>query len=141
MVMDGWLFLFVVLGVYAIGASGIGTERLRLEAEAALRRAVGPDAAASIGPARITMDGAQFLALRIEDFRLDADGRSQVEAGTLQFGVRLLPLLGGSLKLGTARISDARIRASALALGRTGDWTLSLRNEDGLIDPDLAGAA
>ena len=135
------LFLFVVLGVYAIGASGIGTERLRLEAEAALRRAVGPDAAASIGPARITMDGAQFLALRIEDFRLDADGRSQVEAGTLQFGVRLLPLLGGSLKLGTARISDARIRASALALGRTGDWTLSLRNEDGLIDPDLAGAA
>ncbi len=135
------LLLMAGLCAYAIGASGIGTERLRLEAEAALRRAVGPDAAASIGPARITMDGAQFLALRIEDFKLDADGRSQVEAGTLQFGVRLLPLLRGSLKLGTARISDARIRASALALGRTGDWTVSLRNDDGLIDPDLAGAA
>jgi hypothetical protein len=135
------LLVFAIAGLYAVGASGIGTERLRLEAEAALRRAAGPDVAAAIGPAHISLDGARLLALNISDFKLTAEGKSQVEAGTLQFGVRLLPLFGGEFKLGSAKISDARILASALVLGRTGDWTAPLRNEDGLIDPDVAGEA
>ncbi|WP_274629558.1 DUF3971 domain-containing protein [Arvimicrobium flavum] len=135
------LILVLLLGLYGIGASGIGTERLRFEAEAALRRAAGPGVAAAIGPARISLDGSRFLALNISDVRVSTNGAPQVEAGTLQFGVRLLPLLSGDFRLGSAKISDARISVPALLFGRTGDWTGSIRNEDGLIDPDLAGEA
>ncbi|MEZ5781781.1 MAG: DUF3971 domain-containing protein [Rhizobiaceae bacterium] len=135
------LLAIVVLGLYGIGASGLGSERLRLEAEAALRKVAGPEIAASIGPTRITLSGTRFLALDIQDFKLSSAGRSQIEAGSVQFGIRLLPLLTGKLTLGRASISDARIHATAFSLGRSGDWTQRIRNEEGLIDPDLAGEA
>src|SRR5690606_29213169 len=134
------LLLIAIAGIYVLGASGVGAERLRIEAEAALRRAVGPDVTASIGPTGITLDGARLLALRVKDFKVDAKGQPQIEAGSLRFGLRLLPLLGGRLELGTAKISDARIHVSAFVLEKR-DWTLRLRNEDGLIDPDLVGNA
>lgn len=135
------VFAAIVAAAYGLGASGIGTERLRVEAEAALRRVAGPDMAVAVGPARISPDGARFLALNISDLRISSFGMPAIEAGNLQFGVRALPLLGGNLKLGSAKISDARINVATLLLNRTGDWTAGLRNEDGLIDPDLAGAA
>ena len=43
-----------------------------------------------------------------------ADGKPMVEAGRVRFGVRLLPLLGGEVRLTSARISDARIVAAML---------------------------
>lgn len=131
-----------MLGIlYGIGASGAGTERLRVEAEAALRRLAGPDLAASIGPARVSLGGTQLLALKVSDLAISRRGVPQVKAGSLRFGIQLVPLLGGNLRLGSARIADARISLAGLPLRGSGDWTQRLRNEDGLVDPDLAGAA
>lgn len=135
------LIILVVGGLYVAAATGLGTERLRMEAEAALRRMAGPDLAASIGPARISLDGARLLALNVSDLKVSNAATSEIEAGTLQFGIRMLPLLSGDLRLGSAKITDARISVPDIMRRRTGDWTLRIRNEDGLIDPDLAGAA
>ncbi len=58
------LVLLVLLAVYAIGVSGIGSERLRVAAEQALEQAAGMDIDASVGPARIALDGMRCLRWR-----------------------------------------------------------------------------
>jgi len=95
----------------------------------------GMDVDVALGPARITLDGASFLALEVRDVELKKPkGAPMIEAGAVRFGVRLLPLLSGRISLSSARLADARIMAAALPSG--GDWTASLRNADGLVDPD-----
>ncbi|TIP81322.1 MAG: hypothetical protein E5X63_28425, partial [Mesorhizobium sp.] len=132
-------FLAVVLlataAVYAIGMSGFGTERLRAEAETAIEKLAGVDVDVAVGPASLTLDGSSFIALQVSDVSLKtADGKPMADAGRVRFGVRLIPLLSGKVRLTSARISDARIVMAALPSG--GDWTAALRNDDGLIDPD-----
>lgn len=136
------LLLAVLAGsVYLIGASGIGSERLRSIAERAIERMAGVDVSVALGPARLTLDGGSFLALRVSDVSVrTAAGRPMVEAGSMRFGVRLIPLLSGDVRLTSARIVDARIVAADFPSG-TGDWSASLRNAEGLIDPDKVLAA
>jgi hypothetical protein len=139
----GWLALGLAsvlvalfLAIYALGASGIGTEKLRAEAEAAIESMLGVDVDVSVGPARITLDRSSFLALQVSDVRLKtADGKEMAEAGGVRFGVRLLPLLSGKVRLTSARISDARILSAAMPSGGGGAYP-SLLNADGLMDPD-----
>ena len=136
------LLLAVLAGsVYLIGASGIGSERLRSIAERAIERMAGVDVSVALGPARLTLDGGSFLALRVSDVSVrTAAGRPMVEAGSMRFGVRLIPLLSGDVRLTSARIVDARVVAADFPSG-TGDWSASLRNAEGLIDPDKVLAA
>ena len=105
------LAILVVLAIYAIGVSGIGSERLRVEAENALEKVAGFDIDASVGPARITFDEFSFLALEVRDVSLKraADGAAIADAGLVRFGIRFLPLLSGEVRLSSARLSDARI--------------------------------
>jgi hypothetical protein len=63
-----------------------------------------------------------------------------VEAGSVRFGIRFLPLLAGDVRLASARLSNARIMVAALP-SRGGDWSASLRNDDGLVDPDKVTGA
>ncbi|RUV29063.1 MULTISPECIES: DUF3971 domain-containing protein [unclassified Mesorhizobium] len=133
------LVLLATAAVYAIGMSGFGAERLRAEAETAIEKLAGVDVDVAIGPARLTLDGSSFIALQVSDVSLKtADGKPMADAGRVRFGIRLIPLLSGEVRLTSARISDARIVMAALPSG--GDWTAALRNDDGLIDPErLAG--
>ncbi|MBZ9676773.1 DUF3971 domain-containing protein [Mesorhizobium sp. ES1-1] len=127
--------LLAAMTVYLIGVSGIGSERLRAEAEAAIEKFAGVDVDVSVGPARITLDGSSFVALQVSDVSLKtSDGKPMVDAGRVRFGVRLIPLLWGDVRLTSARVSDARIVVAAMPSG--GDWTATLRNRDGLVDPD-----
>ncbi|MER9336438.1 hypothetical protein NKJ06_21000 [Mesorhizobium sp. M0293] len=129
------LVLLAAVVVYLIGASGVGSERLRTEAEAALEKLAGVDVNVAVGPARITLDGSSFIALQVSDVSLKtSDGKPMADAGRVRFGVRLFPLLWGEVRLTSARISDARIVVAAMPSG--GDWTTTLRNADGLIDPE-----
>ncbi|TPK90834.1 DUF3971 domain-containing protein [Mesorhizobium sp. B2-4-17] len=129
------LMLLAAVGVYLIGLSGIGADRLRIEAESAIERLAGVDVHVAIGPARITLDGSSFIALQVSDVSLKtSDGNAMADAGRVRFGVRLVPLLWGEVRLTSARISDARIVTAAMPSG--GDWTAELRNGDGLIDPE-----
>ncbi|MER8484943.1 DUF3971 domain-containing protein [Mesorhizobium sp. M1322] len=133
------LVLLAIAAVYAIGMSGFGAERLRAEAETAIEKLAGVDVDVAVGPAGLTLDGSSFIALQVSDVSLKtADGKPMADAGRVRFGIRLIPLLSGEVRLTSARISDARIVMAALPSG--GDWTAALRNDDGLIDPErLAG--
>ena len=133
----GVLVAAAVVAIYAIGATGIGSERLRQAAERAIEGMAGVDVNVTVGPASITLDKASFLALQVRDVKLtSSDRRPMVEAGLMRFGVRLAPLLSGEVQLTSARVSDARIFADTLPSQGDHDWTVSLRNGDGLIDPD-----
>jgi len=138
----GGFVLLLALAVYALGASGIGAERLRTEAEAAIEKMAGVDVAVSLGAARITLDGSSFLALQVRDVTLKtAAGAPVAEAGLVRFGVRLMPLLSGEIRLTSARVADARFYVDAMPSGRGTDWLADLRNHDGLVDPDKVIAA
>ncbi|MGN6307759.1 MAG: AsmA family protein, partial [Mesorhizobium sp.] len=135
------LAVVLALAVYAIGASGIGSERLRATAEKAIEDLAGIDVNMTLGPARITLDGSSFLALEVGDVSLKtADGKPMVDAASMRFGVRFLPLLSGEVHLTSARIADAHISLGAMPAGG-GDWAAHLRNADGLLDPDKVSAA
>ncbi|MBZ9798230.1 DUF3971 domain-containing protein [Mesorhizobium sp. ES1-4] len=127
--------MLAAVAVYLIGLYGIGSDRLRVEAESAIERLAGVDVNVAVGPARITLDGSSFVALQVSDVSLKtSDGKPMADAGRVRFGMRLVPLLWGEVRLTSARISDARIVTAAMPSG--GDWTAELRNDDGLIDPE-----
>ncbi|RWE34379.1 MAG: hypothetical protein EOS78_20570 [Mesorhizobium sp.] len=127
--------LLAAVAVYLIGLSGIGSDRLRVEAESAIERLAGVDVNVAVGPARITLDSSSFVALQVSDVSLKtSDGKPMADAGRVRFGVRLVPLLWGEVRLTSARISDARVVMAAMPSG--GDWTAALRNQDGLVDPE-----
>lgn len=133
----GSLIALAVAGVIIVSVFGIGSERLRLEAEKAIEAIAGVDIVAAVGPARLTLDGSHFLAVEARDvsFKNASDGADIIDAGVVRFGFRFLPLLTGNLRLSSATFGDARIVASALPT-RNIDWAASLRNAEGLIDPD-----
>jgi hypothetical protein len=137
------LILLLVFTLNWVGLPGIGSERLRLAAEDALRPVAGPDSRVEMGSARITLDGMQFLALEVSDVSVEreSDGAPIVQAGAVRFGVRLLPLLSGQLTLSSASMSDARIFTAALGTETQTDWTKAFRNERGLIEPDLVATS
>ena len=112
----GGVLAAVILVVLFIGFSGLGTERLRREAEVAIQRVAGVDVAATIGPANLSLDSSRFLALEVQDvkFSSPADGLAMLNAGSVRFGVRFWPLVSGRVRLGSATISDAQIIADAL---------------------------
>ena len=130
------LVLLLVIAVYAIGVSGIGSEQLRVAAERNLEKFAGFDITASVGPARITFDASRFLALEVRDVSLKhaSDGSAIADAGVVRFGVRLLPLLSGDVRLSSARLSEAQIVAPPVP-AEGFDWSAVLRAENGLISP------
>ncbi|HEY6633353.1 MAG TPA: hypothetical protein VIZ90_18025 [Rhizobiaceae bacterium] len=137
------LVLLVLIAVYAFGLSGMGSERMRVAAEQALEQVAGVDIDASVGPARIAFDGMRFLALEVNDVSLKraADGEPIAEAGAVRFGVRLLPLLSGEVRISSASLSDARIMVEGLNTGEGPDFIAAFRNERGLVEPDRVAKA
>ena len=135
------LVVVAALAIYAIGASGLGSERLRIAAEEALQEAAGDKVTAHVGPARLTWDPLRLLAAEVSDVSVASKQGGQVaEVGSVRFGIHFLPLLSGQFSLGSAVVSDARIMPGAMegAIegGDNGDWAKDLRDERGLIDPD-----
>src|SRR4029453_17262354 len=100
--------LIVGVLIYMLATNGMGTEKLADQAEAAIRSMSGLDVDASLGPARVSLDRSQFLAVRVPDVSLKstADGAPLLEAAGIDFGVQAMPLLVGTISLGSARITD-----------------------------------
>ncbi|MEQ1955092.1 AsmA-like C-terminal region-containing protein [Mesorhizobium yinganensis] len=119
-----------------------GTETLRAQAERAVQAIAGERATAAVGPARIAFGLDHPVALQLDNISLKNAGSQTAiaDVGTVDFGIRLLPLLTGKLKLGSASISDATITAAAMPAASS-DWTDALRDGRGLIEPDLVVAA
>ena len=133
------IIVLVPLAVYAIGVSGFGNERLRAEAEAALTRLAGRNIDAAIGSPRLSLGPERLLAVEIDNVRIvDAETPgNQIDAGVVRFGLETMPLLSGTVRLGSASIEDATIRIATLPESDGPDWTASLKGEDGLLDPAL----
>lgn len=146
-VVIGWflaLLLIVACAVpaalFLFGIPGFGGERIRAEAEAALTRLAGFDVDAAMGDPRLSVDASRFLALQVDDVRISdgREGSSLVEAGSLRFGLRFLPLLSGKIQLGSAGVEDAVIRLPSLPGSGGANVALgAMTGPDGLIDPGL----
>lgn len=133
------ILAFVVGALYFVGISGISSDSLRGEAEAAVERLLGVDVVATLGPARLSFDSSRFLAVEMDDVRFavpNTDKADIIEAGSVRFGIRVLPLLSGKIKLGNARIADATIATASMPAGDGTEWMAPLANKEGLIDPD-----
>lgn len=132
----GSLVLLAIIAIEAVSYSGIGQDRMRSEAERAIEGLAGVDVKVSMGQARLALDGLRLIAVEVPDVKLTrADGTAMAEAGMMRFGIRLMPLLYGDVKLGNARITDARIVVDAMPESDSSDWSALLRNQQGLIDP------
>ena len=142
----GWTLALVLIAIcaipaalFAFGVPGVGGERLRAEAEAALTRLVGIDIDAAIGKPRLSIDGSRFLGIQIDDVRVTSakSGLGILDAGTIRFGLRFIPLLSGKVQLGSAGIEDARISLAALPPREGVSWLANIAGPDGLADPAL----
>ncbi|HEV7415602.1 MAG TPA: hypothetical protein VGN98_05565, partial [Tianweitania sediminis] len=134
------LFLLIGFLVAGIGLPSLGTERLRLQAERAASRFAGEPVLASLGSLGISFDSARLLSLQVSAVEMAAQNPlgPQVSAGEVRFGLQLLPLLQGQVRLGSASLVDGRIVAGALQQDGQADWAAGLKNKDGLIEPDRA---
>lgn len=134
----GSFLLLAVFAVLFVGVTGLGSDRLRQEAEAAIQRFAGVDVAASIGPANLSLDPSRFIALEVRDvkFATATNSETMFDAGLVRFGVRFWPLMSGQVRLGSATVSNARIVTGALPSRDGPDWKAVLVNDTGLIDPD-----
>ena len=144
-VLLGAVLLLLVAAAYIAITSGPGVERLRSEAEIALRGLAGEEIDVNSGPGRLSLDGSQLLGLQIADIRLttQASGSPFLSAGSLRFGLQLWPLLTGNVQLRSLEIAQARIVPALAPRARfeADDWTMAFKNADGLIDPDQVGPA
>ena len=123
-----------IVALYAIGLSGIGSERLRVEAEKALEAGRPASMSTPRSDRRASPSTAsRFLALEVRDVslkRMPAARRSP-QAGSVRFGVRLLPLLSGDVR-GVQRQPLRRAHHGGGHAHRQGsDWTAAFRNEAG----------
>lgn len=131
--------LALPVGLLVFGLPGVGEERLRQEAENALTQIVGRQVDASFSDPRISFDGARLLGVQIDDLRISnaATNRTIAAAGKLSFGLRAVPLLSGEVKVASAAVTDARIDLASLPEARRGDWFDLVKDENGLVDPEL----
>lgn len=118
----------------------MGGETLRLQAERALSDVLGRPVAISIGATGLAVDAGSLLAVRLDEARISdaGSGTKILEAGQIAFGIHPLPLLAGTLRLGSATISDARIDLSEQPADPAGIIAM-LQDERGLIDADRLG--
>lgn len=131
--------VIIAAAFYFVSAYGVGSERLRLEAEAAIGAFAGADVDVASQPARLSLGGSRFLGLEVPGMSLTdkATGEQFAQAGSLRFGLRLWPLLAGDVQLRSVSLADARILPGAAPDTGPRDWSAGFRNGLGLIEPDL----
>ena len=132
------LVVFLVVATAVLSLTG--GETLRLQGERALSDLMQKPVAVSIGATGLALDGNALLAIRLDQARVaEADGqRAFLEAGTISFAIRPLPLLAGRIELGSATIADARIDLTGGAAAPSGLFAAVL-DERGLVDADRLG--
>jgi hypothetical protein len=138
------LCVLLVAAVFVIGSFGFSSDRLRDEAQAAISRLAGQPLETRLGPARISLDHSRLVALDLQGVEIGSgDGTApHIRAGTLRFGLHVMPLLSGRIELGSAALSDAEIDLAAWrGAGGGGDWRKALGGDDGIIDADELLAA
>ena len=135
-------FVAIVAAIAVALHAGVGEERLRIEAEAALMRILGTEFVPTIGSVGLSIEGPGMLALEVAQARLvrGVEEREMLSAGRLRFGLAILPLLRGELRLGDIEVSGARVDVTELPRAETA-VRFDIFNDQGLVDPDAAATA
>lgn len=135
------ILAFVAVVLVAVAASGLGTGRLQQAAQSTLTSLAGEDVSAKFGDARLTWKGPGLVGLELRDARFETAGaeRHVATAESIQFGIKLAPLLSGEVELSGINLSGLR-----LSLGQfvgPPETGAGILNERGLVDPDRVASA
>lgn len=135
----GFVIVAAALGaLYLAGTMGLGSERLRDEAQKALSSTLGVPVELSSGPARFSLSGGRFIALEVPEVSVSIASQhaSFADIGALRLGLDLGALLSGRLAIDRIELGNARIAPGALPGGGDGDLLGRVTNAHGLIEPD-----
>ncbi len=134
------IVLLVGLAGFA-GSRLLGGEALRQQAERALSDIARRELAVRFGASGLSLADGSLVSFVFEDAAVgDEDGGDLLQAGSLSFGLRLLPLLRGEAQLSSATLSDARIDLARPGSGAA-SLPLDIVDEHGLVDPELLSAS
>jgi hypothetical protein len=116
----GFLLMLVLalpVAVFLFGIPRAAGDRLLDEAEIAFGRLAGFRVEASMGEPTFSIDPSRFLGLQVNALKLRDPTRDTqlVEAGTIKFGLRFIPLLSGKVQLGP-RAAIGRRRCRGLTI-------------------------
>ena len=122
---------------YGVLLSGVAQDRLRSEAQGAVAALFGPDYDVEIGGIGVAIDRRARLALEVSGASVTSaeSGEQAMRVDNLRFGLRLLPLLRGEVRMATADLSGALVALAAIPRGSAGSAPEVL-DEHGRIDPD-----
>jgi hypothetical protein len=132
------LLVALVATLLAVGSITISSDRLTAEAERAVSGMLGDDVRLTTGEMRATFGLTRPFGVELREVSLtDAEtGETRLRAGLLRFGVRLLPLLGGELRLTGATVSDASLSLAQLPQSPSGGFLTAMAGEDGMVGAD-----
>lgn len=110
-------------------------ERIDRKADAALSALFGRPIDARFAAPRLAWQGFRLVSVAVDDVVLaDKDtAEAFATAGSLTFGLRILPLLRGKMEFGSATIADARLEIRG---GQGGGMLDGISGPDGLADGD-----
>lgn len=125
-----------VLG-YATLLSGIGQQRLRVEAQSAVSALFGEDYDVAIGGIGLSIDRRARIAIKVSDTSVTfaGDGEQAMRVDNLRFGLRLLPLLRGEVRMATTDLGSARVVLGAIPRDQS-EASPSILDAHGRLDPD-----
>ncbi|UGY08769.1 YhdP family protein [Phyllobacterium pellucidum] len=112
-----FIILVAILGgiAFTVLRVGIGGEALTRRTQAALKSVVGPEIAATIQSAQISLDQRHHLALEARDVNI-ADAKRGIEINnvrSVRIGLATLPLLQGNVKVERLELDGAEIKVTS----------------------------
>ncbi|SDP09312.1 Protein of unknown function [Phyllobacterium sp. YR620] len=112
-----FIILVAILGgiAFTVLRVGIGGEALTRRTQAALKSVVGPETAATIQSAQISLDQRHHLALEARDVNI-ADAKRGIEINnvrSVRIGLATLPLLQGNVKVERLELDGAEIKVTS----------------------------
>lgn len=128
----------LVVALFAKGSLVVTSPRLLAEAERAASTLFGPDVSLETGEVRVTfgLSGPFGVSLRDVSATDSGTGELRLRAGEMQFGIRLLPLLGGHVRLSDASLREAHLSLAELPAAPGGGFLAKLSGEDGMLGAD-----
>ncbi len=125
----------LIATLLAVGSVAVNSQRLTSEAARVISQALGEQVSLATGEARIRFGFSRPFSVELGDVEVtNADGVERLAARHLSFGVRLMPLLRGQVRLTGATLSGARL-ARLAGSGQRSPFA-DLAGEDGLYGGD-----
>jgi hypothetical protein len=136
------LLVALVAVLLSVGSVTIQSQTLTSEAERAASGMLGQEVRLTTGEVRATFGISRPFGVELRDVSItDATtGETRLRAGLLRFGVRMMPLLGGEIRLTGATVSDVNLSLAQLPASPEGGMMARMAGEDGMVGADELSA-